>query len=66
MKRGKATRGRSRDLRRTSLYLDAADRAYLARLVEFLGLRPTEVLRLGLRTLAYRYGLTKERERSRR
>jgi hypothetical protein len=50
-----------RDLRRTSLWLDETDRRYLSDLVGFLGLRATEVLRLALRTLAYQYGITKER-----
>ena len=48
----------TRNLRRTSLYLDARDRRYLKALAELLGLMPSEVLRLALRTLAHRYGLT--------
>jgi hypothetical protein len=53
-----------RDLRRTSLYMDAQDRHYLASLADLLGLAPSEVLRLALRTLAHRYGLlrTKKKE----
>jgi hypothetical protein len=47
----------ARNLRRTSLYLDAQDRHYLGVLTEMLGLQSTEVLRLALRTLAHRYGL---------
>jgi hypothetical protein len=57
-KRGAADRA----LRRTSFYLDDQDRRYLADLVDLLGLRPTEVHRLALRTLAHRYSLTSRKK----
>jgi hypothetical protein len=56
-KSGNDDRRSQRDLRRTSMYLDAMDRRYLAELAELLGLRQTEILRLALRTLAHRYRL---------
>jgi hypothetical protein len=63
LQRGSVRRGpKERDLRRTSLYLDARDRLYLISLGNLLGLRPTEVLRLALRTLAHRYGLTSRKK----
>ncbi len=51
---------RGRELHRTSLYLDAVDRQQLAGLADLLGLQPTEVLRLALRSLGRFYGLNRK------
>ncbi len=51
---------RGRGLRRTSLYLDAVDRQQLAELAELLGLHPTGVFRLALRSLGRFYGLKRK------